>query len=184
MYSIHIHISYPYCDFQKIRSKPTALRFNSTGNYIHAESLFFWFTHSRHLSLSSNQWKIHQATNNPQQCPFHSICLTSSPSRKSVWINEPIVPRKGLNDVSKIERFLRTCADWFVYFSRKYRYWWSGPLRHIARQLVFFSTRTLATPLAVRAGLTFEPTENESSLEWEALTVCVDKIDFFYAEKT
>ena len=124
----HIHT----VTFKKIRSKPTALRFNSTGNYIHAKSLFFWFTHSRHLSLSSNQWKIHQATNNPQQCPFHSICLTSSPSRKSVWINEPTVPRKGLNDVSKIERFLRTCADWFTYFCRKYRYTWkSGPLRHI-----------------------------------------------------
>lgn len=69
----------------------------------------FGFTHSRHLNFSSKQWKINQATNNPKQCPFHSICLTSSPSRKSLWINE-------VDRVSKIGGgVLQTSANWFKY---------------------------------------------------------------------
>ena len=54
----------------------------------------FGFTHSSHLNFSSKQWKIKQATNNPKQCPFHSICLTSSPLENHCGSTKSTVSRR------------------------------------------------------------------------------------------
>lgn len=134
----------------------------------------FGFTHSRHLNFSSKQWKTNQATNNPKQCPFHSICLTSSPSRKSLWINE-------VDRVSKIGGgVLQTSADWFKYFPPQNIRIDDQYLYDILRGNWSFS-QPEHWPHPSLSELVKPLSQQKTDQAWDE-NVCVDKTDFFYAK--
>ena len=134
----------------------------------------FGFTHSRHLNFSSKQWKINQATNNQKQCPFHSICLTSSPSRKSLWINE-------VDRVSKIGGgVLQTSANWFKYFPPRNICIDDQYLYDILRGNWSFS-QPEHWPHPSLSELVKPLSQQKTDQAWDE-NVCVDKTDFFYAK--
>ena len=134
----------------------------------------FGFTHSSHLNFSSKQWKIKQATNNPKQCPFHSICLTSSPLENHCGSTKSTVSRRLGGGV------LQTSANWFKYFPPRNICIDDQYLYDILRGNWSFS-QPEHWPHPSLSELVKPLSQQKTHQAWEE-NVCVDKTDFFYAK--